>query len=160
LQVTVSSGADAYTIALCGELDLASRGSLDDALTDAGAVNEKVVVLDLRRLCFIDSAGLHTIARAHRQTRGRWIVLTGPGQVRHMFELCGLSELLTSADPLCDHEQAHPWSVPARTDGAKDLLTQPRPRMNPLGTARRVNQAVLAAAVRELRSRGPIRSIR
>ncbi|HWF49997.1 MAG TPA: STAS domain-containing protein [Solirubrobacteraceae bacterium] len=115
--------------------------------------------IDLRGLCFIDSAGLHTIACAHREARGRWIVLTGPGQVRRMFELCRLNELLTSTDPPAHREQAHPSSVPPRTDGAKDLLTLPRPRMNPLGTARRVNQAALAAAVRELCSRGPIRSI-
>jgi anti-anti-sigma factor len=160
LRVTVSSGPRAYTIALCGELDLASRGSLDDALKDAEAAHAQVIVLDLRGLDFIDSAGLHTIADAYRQARGRRIVLTDPGQVRRMFELCGLNELLTIPDQPTHRQQAHRSSVPSRTDGATNLISHRLPRVNLLGTARRVNQAALAAAIRELRSRGPIRSIR
>lgn len=60
-----------------------------------------LVVVDLRRLAFMDSTGLHTVLRIQRGAHDagrRFALVRGPDQVQRLFELTGLAETLTIVD--------------------------------------------------------------
>lgn len=81
---------EVVTISLFGELDLASAPALEQQLLDAHASGVLQVVVDLRGLEFIDSAGLHVLLDGQRRLRegGRTVLLRrGPKAVQRMFEL-------------------------------------------------------------------------
>jgi hypothetical protein len=57
-------------------------------------------VLDLRKLTFMDSAGVRLIInedRLARSTGGRFSLVRGVGAAQRVLDLCGLSRALTSA---------------------------------------------------------------
>lgn len=156
-RVRTRSAGDAHVIALTGELDLATAQALDRELEHAETTDARVIALDLRELEFIDSSGLRVIVKAHRRAAGRLVVVKGPERVQRAFELCGLLGLLAFVDeiPARDHDaQATDVSAlaGAATDRSAGILR--------VATVRRANQAALAAAVRDLRSRGRLRPIR
>lgn len=84
-------------LAVAGELDLASSGLLDQALSNWRWREIDGVVLDLSAVTFIDSAGLGAVltARALCVDRGCEFRVDGASRhVRHILELTGtLTEL-------------------------------------------------------------------
>ena len=100
LHVDVRRDGDAVIVALAGELDLATVGELERAMQaarDAGAG----VVVDLRRLSFMDSTGLRAIVLAHEEldrAGQKLAIVRGPGPVQRVFELTGLEQRLTFLD--------------------------------------------------------------
>lgn len=95
-----SNGASATWIHARGELDLDSAPQFERAL-QAALSGALLVVVDLRELTFIDSAGLHLIleadARARRSGR-RLVLVRGAKQIDRLFEVLGLSERLEIID--------------------------------------------------------------
>jgi anti-sigma B factor antagonist len=90
----------ALRVGLAGELDLATAGQLRDRLR-ALCADGRPVVLDLRRLEFIDSSGVRELVRAVSAARrdGWGLSLdtaVGP-QVRRVLELLGLRDLFWPA---------------------------------------------------------------
>lgn len=84
-----------HTIALRGELDLASAPQLEEAIGDIDGAG--TVKLDLRALAFIDSTGVRTTlaAREHCTRRGiDFTLIPGPKQVQRLFEIVGLLDVL------------------------------------------------------------------
>jgi anti-sigma B factor antagonist len=87
-----------YRLTVSGELDLATRGTLNDALKLAEASEAQRILLDLTDLTFIDSAGIEVLAQAHRRsetdagTQLRMVPVGG--QVREMLKLTGLMGVL------------------------------------------------------------------
>ncbi len=84
-------------MALTGELDLATTPRAEQALRNAEAGHE-VVVLDLRQVSFIESTGLKMMFAADgrlRERGGCLVVLEGSRQVHRLLEMTGLSERLT-----------------------------------------------------------------
>ncbi|HWH10702.1 MAG TPA: STAS domain-containing protein [Solirubrobacteraceae bacterium] len=152
LEVRRSRRGAAQIIELAGELDLATAGELALAIKAASVRGAAIIVLDLRRLEFIDSSGIHVIVEAWARLRARLTVVKGPPRVHRVFELCGLVGRLAFAEAPADRDhdaraQAAPWERP-RSD--------PAPHAHRVsggsGRNRRASQAALAAAVRELRS--------
>jgi anti-sigma B factor antagonist len=103
-----------------GELDLAGvpRVGADsgDALGSA-----RLIVVDLRRLTFIDSAGIRLILGAEaaaRRSARRLLIVRGPAQIDRLFDLVGLSDRLQAVDlkPLRPSAQAE--RRPAQLDAA------------------------------------------
>lgn len=82
-------------IELHGELDLATVPDLELAFMDVEARDERVVVVDLRPLEFIDLAGARCLmaadARAHRS--GRTLHLLAGPRAERLFALAGLDGL-------------------------------------------------------------------
>ena len=77
-----------------GELDFATRDELVDTLTAIEDLGTGSIILDLRDLSFIDSAGLHVLIGAHKRalTGGwRFQILCGPGRVWRALALSGLT---------------------------------------------------------------------
>lgn len=87
-------GVDSAWVQVGGELDLATAPRLVEALRDArhGA---RRVVLDLRELTFLDSAGVHAIVDASigaRRDGRRLLLLRAPDAIHRIFALTGTSD--------------------------------------------------------------------
>jgi anti-sigma B factor antagonist len=100
LDTTLSAG-DAV-IALSGELDLSGTPALDEEIERlAAAEGVERVVLDLRKLEFLDSSGLRSVALAQRRLKaaGRQFVLVrGHETVQRVFEITRMDERLRFVD--------------------------------------------------------------
>jgi anti-sigma B factor antagonist len=84
-------GLDPAWVHVVGELDIATAPQLERTLRDA-QLQARLVVLDLRELAFMDSAGVHAIVKAGiraRQVARRLLVLSGPPHVDRIFTLTG-----------------------------------------------------------------------
>jgi len=82
-------GWGAAWVQVAGELDLATSPQLRNTVGEAQRA-ARVVVLDLRELCFIDSSGIHVILDAARDSRryeGRLLIVRGPAQVDRVLAL-------------------------------------------------------------------------
>jgi anti-sigma B factor antagonist len=89
-------------VRLAGELDLAAApvaAASVDELLDAG---RGPIVVDLRPLRFLDSAGVHTLLSAQRAAQRRRCALSllrGPAHVHRVFEATGTEPLLAFDAP-------------------------------------------------------------
>jgi anti-anti-sigma factor len=90
-------GADGEAVVyLGGELDLAVRDLLVDALTAALDMSDRLVI-DLSRTTFIDSTGLKVLVDVwrRRQDAGLELVLREPSPtVMYTLQVAGLADLL------------------------------------------------------------------
>jgi anti-sigma B factor antagonist len=85
------------TVRLEGECDLAGRDQVRDAVAAALARRPGNVVLDLSRLSFIDSSGVHVVVEAAKHAASQSTSLSivpGPPAVQRVFEICRLTEIL------------------------------------------------------------------
>jgi len=98
---TALEGGDAVVV-LVGELDLAGSAALEAEIERLAALDGvERVVLDLRRLEFMDSSGLRAVALADRRMRaaGRALALIrGPDVVQRVFDITRMAERLKFAD--------------------------------------------------------------
>jgi anti-sigma B factor antagonist len=89
-------------VALTGELDMSSALLFDEELRRIEADDlPRTLVLDLRRLKFLDSTGLRLIWSAHSRARrcGRMLkIVPGTDAVRRIFRLTGMNERLDIVD--------------------------------------------------------------
>jgi anti-anti-sigma factor len=87
-------------VRLCGELDLHSVPVMRKALLELEADAPDRLVVDLSGVDFIDSTSLGVLVEAKRQadSRGRILVLAGPGShVRRALSVSGLDRHLSIA---------------------------------------------------------------
>jgi anti-anti-sigma factor len=95
----VHNDGDAAVVAPHGEIDLATVGRVDDALERSE--DSPVVVLDLRGVTFMDSAGLGLVVRhcLRAERYGfQFRVVPGPREVQRLFEMTGVARRLVWAD--------------------------------------------------------------
>jgi anti-sigma B factor antagonist len=101
LRVNVQAHSEAFRIVPRGELDLETAPLLDEALARADRTPAPKVVLDLRQLSLIDSAGVMLLLRAAERSRAYSnrlrIIGTPGGPVERLLALCGLREMLPLA---------------------------------------------------------------
>lgn len=95
LQVTKTSGESqgAITLVLEGSLDSNSSGQLDKEIDDACSGGVRTLVLDMREVSFISSAGIGVIIKAKESLKKRNIESTLihlQPQVRRVFEIMQL----------------------------------------------------------------------
>jgi anti-sigma B factor antagonist len=97
---STNRGKDAVWVRVAGELDMATAPELERAL-GVGLSRARMVVLDLRELAFMDSAGAHVIidasARARKLGR-RLVLLRTPPDVDRLFTLTGSSSEVEIGD--------------------------------------------------------------
>jgi anti-sigma B factor antagonist len=97
LQITTRQGADRIVFELEGEIDLLNAPVLESALEQAGLNGAGGLVLDLRKVTFIDSTGLRTIFAVRNQARERgqaFAVTPGSEQVQRLLAVTRLGEHL------------------------------------------------------------------
>jgi anti-sigma B factor antagonist len=100
--VEVTREPDGTRIAPVGDMDLASAGEIEAHLQRLHADGAKRLVLDLRRVGFMDSSGLSLILRWDAASRADGFALgliQGPPAVEQLFELTGLLGRLSFRDP-------------------------------------------------------------
>jgi anti-sigma B factor antagonist len=85
-------------IAPTGELDLSGAALLEDELDRLASESEvSTLVLDLRRLEFMDSSGLRLVVLADMRAREagrRFVLVKGAETVHRVFEITRMSERL------------------------------------------------------------------
>lgn len=97
LQIVVSDDATTTTLALIGEWDLAQRAATRDVVEDVLARRPGRMVLDLRRVSFIDSSGVHAVVQLvdwAARLKIDLVIVPGPRAVHRVFEVCELIERL------------------------------------------------------------------
>jgi anti-sigma B factor antagonist len=90
-------------IALVGELDIASAPQFEEGLTTVEANSPGVLVLDLRRVEFIDSTGLRAVIGADERARStdrRFVIVRGTAAVERVFSVTQLDQRLEIVDDL------------------------------------------------------------
>lgn len=99
--VHVSSGAEA-TVAVQGELDIATAPVFEAAVADIDVATVRRVVLDLGALDFIDVSGLRAVLCLRTiclRASVALAILPGPRRVQRVFELTGADRLLGGRCP-------------------------------------------------------------
>jgi anti-sigma B factor antagonist len=113
LRCNVSSKRGQVRVHPVGELDVAAAPDVARAIRQLYAAGFSRVILDLRELSFIDSAGVHMVIEAHQAARragAELELVAGPRQVQRAFELTATVGLL-------------PFRLPTASDAA---LAPPR----------------------------------
>lgn len=94
-----SEGRPRVLVSAAGEVDLSTARQLHDALVDAGSRRGAAVQVDLGRLDFMDSSGVHALldgrSEAERSGGSLTLVAMSPAVAR-VLGVLGLTELLTS----------------------------------------------------------------
>jgi anti-anti-sigma factor len=95
---------DVVVVALSGELDLTNARELEERL-DASAAADDLLVVDLNRVVFIDSAALHVFFKlARARERQRLALLLAPdAAVARVLEIVGMKDaarLIATLDDL------------------------------------------------------------
>jgi anti-sigma B factor antagonist len=88
-------------VALVGELDIASTPRLEEGLAEVEADTPGTLILDLRRVDFIDSTGLRAVIAADERARSggrRFVVVRGPAAVERVFNVTQLDQRLDIVD--------------------------------------------------------------
>lgn len=89
-------GEGSVQLALRGELDLASAYTFDATLRQVERDAPACIVLDLRELRFMDSAGLSRLLAARRRARRagcRLVLVRGPTAVQRLLAIAALDEV-------------------------------------------------------------------
>jgi anti-sigma B factor antagonist len=93
---------DAVYVRPIGEIDLLTAPLVDEKLIELTDAGFEHVVLDLRRLDFLDSSGLRLILAWHdkaRQGRFTFSLIRGQSSVQRLFELTATDQLLNFVAP-------------------------------------------------------------
>lgn len=80
-----------------GELDLATAPIVDAQLSELVTAGFENLVLDLRKLCFMDSTGLKLLMSWEARSRTEGValrVLPGPPAVQRVFAVAGVTHLV------------------------------------------------------------------
>lgn len=98
--VDVSRVGDALVIAPEGEVDIATVSVIREALDDHG-LDATSLVLDCRRVEFMDTSGLQLLVQLRRrceESGRRFAVVRGPRAVQRLLDIAGLSPILRLVD--------------------------------------------------------------
>jgi len=88
-------------LAVTGDLDLYRAPEFDDVLVEAEGEKWPTIVLDLRKLDFLDSMALRLIMRTQaraKQDGRRLLIVRGPEFLDRVLELSGLRDHLDIVD--------------------------------------------------------------
>jgi anti-sigma B factor antagonist len=99
--VTIERRDGAVHVALSGELDVSTAPQLEDDLRRVEAEQPDSIVLDLRKLTFMDSTGLRLLIMADARAReeGRRLAIgRGNDMIQRVLHLTRLDERLEIVD--------------------------------------------------------------
>jgi anti-anti-sigma factor len=92
-----------------GDTDMATIGAFEHVLSGHSSASVREVWVDLTRVRFMDSHGLHALQDMHHAlavTRRRVVVICPPGPVRRILRLTGLDDVLTVVADRTSAQQA------------------------------------------------------
>jgi anti-sigma B factor antagonist len=99
-EIEIVQRDDRVVILVQGEVDLATSPWLAQQLEAASGIGAREVIVDLDRVSFMDSTGLHVLlSHVNANRDGSQLRVTrGSEQVRRLFELVGALEHLPFVD--------------------------------------------------------------
>lgn len=95
-------------VSLRGELDLSTVEKVEDELRRVEERADKLLVLDLSGLTFLDSTGLRLMVTADQRARKagrRLAIVKGPETVHRVFTITKLDERLQMVDDVAELER-------------------------------------------------------
>jgi anti-sigma B factor antagonist len=101
LELRTEHDHGAPRLVVSGELDLSSAEELETHLKQLESSEPDVLVLDLRKLEFMDSTGLRTVIAADARARergARLVVVRAPDEVDRVFRLTRMDRHLELVD--------------------------------------------------------------
>ena len=101
LELTVERSDGQARLAMEGELDISSASRVEREIALIEDTAPAVLVLDLRRLRFMDSTGLRIVVSANARAEAahrRLVVVRGPEPVHRIFRITRLEERLDMVD--------------------------------------------------------------
>jgi anti-anti-sigma factor len=101
LELATRRNGDDQVIALGGELDIACAAPVEAEIMRAEEGDCRQIVLDLRQLAFLDSSGIHMLAKAYarQDLHGRKLVVLLPppgGVVHRVLEVSGILDRIAA----------------------------------------------------------------
>ena len=99
---TIEPELDGVRIVPSGPLDMATAPLLEARLAELRDAGHRRLIVDLRRLDFIDSTGLRLLLARDAEARQdgfRFALIAGPPRVQRLFELTRTLEALPFIDP-------------------------------------------------------------
>lgn len=99
-RVEVRKLGDATVLVVSGELDLVSGPELEHALHQVESSEPGSVILDLRAVEFMDSAGLSVVVNAHQRSQSagtEFGLVNGSRQVQRLLALTGMDARIATA---------------------------------------------------------------
>jgi anti-anti-sigma factor len=100
-EITIEEGEGKTRLALAGELDIASAPQFEEGLEKAEANGPAVLLLDLRKVEFMDSTGLRAVIAADERARSegrRLVIVRGTPAVERVFSVTQLDQRLEIVD--------------------------------------------------------------
>jgi anti-sigma B factor antagonist len=100
---------DGIHVRLTGELDISSSSGVESRLLELERRDPERLILDLRRVNFIDSTGLSMIINADGRARKagrRFTIVSGDGVPRRILRTVGLEDRLDVLSELPEEEGA------------------------------------------------------
>jgi anti-anti-sigma factor len=100
-EITTEEGEGRTRVVLAGELDIASAPQFEEGMEKAEAGTPDLLVLDLRKVEFIDSTGLRAVIAADERARAagrRFVIIRGTPAVERVFSVTQLDQRLEIVD--------------------------------------------------------------
>jgi anti-sigma B factor antagonist len=96
IQIEVVERDDMLVLVVRGELDLSAAPLLDESLAMAADTDATAIVVDLNRVSFMDSAGVHVLLQhsLSERNRDRMILTRGSPQVQRLLGLTGVERYI------------------------------------------------------------------
>ncbi len=101
LEIVIEKRDGQTRMALVGELDIASAPRFEEGLAEVERDAPAMLVVDLRRVDFIDSTGLRAVIGADERGRAagrRFVIIRGPAAVERVFSVTQLDQRLEIVD--------------------------------------------------------------
>lgn len=130
LEITIDSLAECEVVAVVGELDCQTSPRLAEALQRASDQGRRVVV-DLSRLQFIDSSGLHVLMSGAGAEDGRRIVVCPPGNVARVLSIVRAEAALSVYEQLDEALDSARGGGRGRRQRPRLALVRPAVRARP-----------------------------
>ena len=100
-EITTEEAEGQTRVILVGELDIASAPQFEEGLEKVESDTPGVLVLDLRKVAFIDSTGLRAVIAADERARTagrRFVIIRGSPAVERVFSVTQLDQRLEIVD--------------------------------------------------------------
>jgi anti-anti-sigma factor len=98
MEITTTPIEDVTAVAVKGRVDSTTADGLTSRLSELVKSGASRLVIDLKEVSYISSAGFRTLlitARAVGQASGKMVLCGITGEMQRLFELSGFSELFT-----------------------------------------------------------------
>ena len=105
LDVEIRPGPGLVQLVLSGELDLSTVDKVENELGSVEEGEERMLVLDLSALTFLDSTGLRLMVTANQRAQKdgrRLVIVKGPETVQRVFSITKLDETLEMVDDISE----------------------------------------------------------